>query len=167
MAQKQGQGGTLEPIDLSPGQQQPRADAPAAKHLSAAEVQSLERELGIRRKFAVVEQKKQEIGEGLYFDDLMEVDPTGTQALDAFAWEPVTIQVGEQATDIRLDAMLYFHAGTYKVRRYQLASFNEIMAASQRHDAEVNGRSSGLRGVKRNWGMGRTGSPVAGAGVVK
>lgn len=165
MDKKQGQSGAQEPIDLTARP----APAPAieGKHLSQAETVALERELGVRRRFAVVDQKRQEIGEGLYFDDLMEVDPTGTQARDAFEWEPVVIQVGEQATDVRIDQMLYFHAGTYKVRRYQLPTFNEVMYSSQRHDAEVNGRSTGIRGIKRNWGMGKSGQAVAGAGVVK
>lgn len=127
----------------------------------------LETELGIKRKFAVIDKQKQEIGEGPYFDDLCDEDPTGAKAREAFAWEPILVDLGEQADKMLHDRVMYFHGQTYKIRAYQVPSFLDNMHNSRRHDAEVQGKAKGLRNTKKNYGLGRDGRAVVGAGAVK
>lgn len=135
---------------------------PKVQRLTDKQVLALEKELGIKRQTAIIDKQRQEIGEGLYFDELVEDDPTGESARSAFAWETVTVDLGEQADRVTFDRKQYFHGYTYKVRRYQLAGFNEVMWASKRHDAEVNGQARGLRQTKKNFRLGRDGAPRPG-----
>lgn len=143
------------------------APEPKGKRLSEKEVTALEKELGIKRETAIVDKQRVPYGECLAFDDLMEEDPSGQAAREAFAWVPVTVDLGEQADRITFDRKIYFHGRTYQIRMRQLAGFNEVMFQSQRHDAEVNGKQKGLRNTKKNWGLGRDGVGRAGAGAVK
>lgn len=131
-----------------------------SKHLTPAQIDKLEAELGIKRRYAIVDKHKTEIGEGIYFDTLIDEDPTGASARQAFEWLPVVIDLGEQADRAMFDGQIFFHGHTYKIRRYRHGSFMETMAASQRHDAEVNGRARGLRNTERRWKMGRDGRAI-------
>lgn len=136
--------------------------SPKVQRLTDKQVKALEKELGIERMTAIIDKQRQEVGPALYFDELLEDDPTGESARGAFAWETVTVDLGEQADRITFDRKQYFHGHTYKVRRYQLAGFNETMWASKRHDAEVNGQNRGLRNTKKNFRLGRDGAPRPG-----
>lgn len=152
-----------EPVEL----QVQDAEFTPPSHMSDKVKRKLENELGIKRRFAVIEKQKQEIGEGCLFDDLCEVDPTGQQARDAFEWESVRIDLGEQADKMLFDRVMYFHGHTYKVRAHQVPSLNEAMFNSRRHDAEVQGKAKGLRNAKKNYALGRDLIPRAGEGAVK
>lgn len=132
--------------------------SPKVQRLTDKQVLALEKELGIKRQTAVVDKQRVEVGESLYFDELLEEDPTGKLARDAFSWEKVTVDLGEQADRITFDRKQYFHGHTYNIRRYQVAGFNEVMWNSKRHDAEVNGQNRGLRNTKKNFRMGRDGA---------
>ena len=155
MAKEQGQQALSQPAELNVNEE--NESSPKTQRLTDKQVMALEKELGIRRQTAVIDKQRVEVGEALYFDELLEEDPTGASARSAFSWENVTVDLGEQADRITFDRKQYFHGHTYKIRRYQVAGFNETMWNSKRHDAEVNGQNRGLRNTKKNFRLGRDG----------
>lgn len=156
MAKEKPNQGLSAPAELEVSED--NVSSPKEQRLTDKQVLALEKDLGIKRMTALVGQEKKEVGEGLFFDELMEDDPTGESARSAFSWETVTVDLGEQADRITFDRKQYFHGHTYKIRRYQLAGFNETMWNSKRHDAEVNGQNRGLRNTKKNFRLGRDGA---------
>lgn len=157
MAKEKAQQAVSEPAVLEVPEESTEAGQ-KGKRLTDKQILALEKELGIKRQTAVIDKQRVEIGEGLYFDDILGEDPTEVEAAEAraqFSWVTVTIDLGEQADRITFDRTQYFHGHTYKVRRYKEAGLNETMYNSLRHDAEVNGRARGLRNVKKNYRMGR------------
>lgn len=163
MAKEKAQPVLSEPAVLQVDEENTEA-TPQAKRLTDKQILALEKELGIKRQTAVIDKQRVEIGEGLYFDDILGEEPTEAEAAEAraqFSWENVTIDLGEQADRITVDRTQYFHGHTYKVRRYKVGGINETMYNSLRHDAEVNGRAKGLRNVKKNYRMGKDARAVS------